>query len=381
MSARILLSAVLIVRNEERFLGECLRSIRDLADEVVIVDTGSTDRTREIARNAGARLHEFRWIDDFSAARNHALDLARGEWILYIDADERVRSCAAAELRAQLSDPSHVGYSVLLHARPGHTPYREMRIFRNHPTIRFRGIIHETIWPGITACRAARGGRIGRSDMVLEHHGYEGDQAHKHARNLPLLCRALREDPTRVFVLCHLATICLAIGREALAERAWGIALELVRSKRGRRLLPEDCLPYISLIQRRLAAGDDTGDLVAEARRRFPRNLQLVWLEGNQLAQSGQWADAVAVFERLVGCGEGGDIDETAGYDARLFGVWAFERLATCHFNLQNYAEGERFFGRAAACAPDTLEYRVKRALCARLAASMASRRAASSPA
>jgi glycosyltransferase involved in cell wall biosynthesis len=367
-----LLSAVLIVRNEERFLGECLRSIRDLADEVVVVDTGSTDRTREIAMDAGARLHQFQWVDDFSAARNHALDLARGEWILYVDADERVRSC---------SDQSHVGYSVLLHARPGHTPYREMRIFRNHPTIRFRGIIHETIWPGITAYRATCGGRIGRSSVVLEHHGYEGDQALKHARNLPLLSRALREDPTRVFVLCHLATICLAIGREALAERAWRIALDLVRSKRARRLLPEDCLPYISLIQRRLAAGDDTGDLVAEARRRFPRNLQLVWLEGNQLVQSGQWADAVAVFERLVGCGEGGDIDETAGYDARLFGVWAFERLATCHFNLQNYAEGERFFGRAAACAPDTLEYRVKRALCARLAASMASRRAASSPA
>jgi tetratricopeptide (TPR) repeat protein len=198
---------------------------------------------------------------------------------------------------------------------------------------------------------------------------------------LPLLCRALREDPTRVFVLCHLATICLAIGREALAERAWRIALELVRSKRGRRLLPEDSLPYISLIQRGLAAGDDTGDLVAEARRRFPGNLQLVWLEGNHLVQSGQWADAVAVFERLVGCGEGGDIDETAGYDARLFGVWAFERLAMCHFKLENYAEGERFFGRAAACAPDSVEYRVKRALCARLAASEANRGAASSPA
>jgi hypothetical protein len=301
------LSAALIVRNEERFLEGCLASIRDIADEIVVVDTGSTDRTREIARDAGARVHELAWCDDF-AARNHALGLARGEWILYIDADERVRSCHRAELRAQLSDPAYIGYSVLLHARPGHTAYRELRVFRGDPAIRFRGIIHETIWPALNAFRAARGGRIGRSSMALEHHGYEDEQHRKHARNLPLLSRSLRQDPTRVFALCHLATICAATGREDLAERAWTIALGLVRRKRGRGLLPEDILPYLTLL-RSLASGAAIDHLLSEAARLFPRDLQLLWLEGNGRMRDRRFEDAIPLFERLVTRGATGDFE------------------------------------------------------------------------
>src|SRR5262245_9349207 len=219
-SNEVLLSAALIVRNEERVLGGCLLSIRDVVDEIVVVDTGSRDRTPHIARNLGARLYDFPWRDDFSAARNHALDRARGEWILYIDADEALRPCDVGALRTQLSDSSHVGYRVLLHARPGLTPYWEMRLFRNDPAIRFRGVMHESIRPGIEAYRARHGGSVGESPLVIDHRGYEGDQLPKHWRNLPLLARALREDPRRVFVLCHLASVCAAIGRAGLAERA-----------------------------------------------------------------------------------------------------------------------------------------------------------------
>src|SRR5688500_10397342 len=81
-----LLSASLIVRNEERFLEACLRSLAGRADEIVVVDTGSTDRSRDIARDLGARVLDHEWADDFSAARNAAIDAARGAWILYIDA-------------------------------------------------------------------------------------------------------------------------------------------------------------------------------------------------------------------------------------------------------------------------------------------------------
>jgi tetratricopeptide (TPR) repeat protein len=360
-----LLSATLIVRNEERFLGDCLRSIQDVADEIVVVDTGSTDRTRHIARNLGARLYDFPWTDDFSAARNHALDRARGAWILYIDADERLRPCDADDLRVQLSDPAYVAYRVLLHARPNLTPYWEMRLFRNDPSIRFRGVMHENIWPGITAYRARRGGKVGRTRLVLDHKGYEGDQQHKHRRNLPLLSRALREDPTRVFVLCHLANVCLGIGKEGLAERAWHIALEVVRGKRAPGLVAEDSLPYLSLIHRGLAAGDDVEALLTEAEQRFPANLQLRWLRGKLLMRAARFAEAMPIFERLLGAGES---DYSTGYDTRLFAEFSLEALATCHFKLGQYAEGARFFERAAECSPDTLEYRVKRALCLHLA-------------
>jgi glycosyltransferase involved in cell wall biosynthesis len=361
----IQLSATLIVKNEERVLGDCLRSIAGIADEVVVVDTGSTDRTRHIARNLGARLFDFPWTGDFSAARNHALERARGEWILYIDADETVRACDPARLRAQLSDPSRVAYRVLLHVRPTVTPYLEMRLFRNDPLIRFRGVMHETIWPGIAAYRARRGGQVGDSGLVLDHSGYEGDQTPKHWRNLPLLSRALRDDPSRVFVLCHLASACVGIGREALAERAWRIALEIVRAKRGRGLIVDDVLPYISLIERELAAGGDPEILLSEAERQFPRNLQLRWLRGRALQRAGRYGDALPLFEGLIGAG---GADQTMGYDTRLFGELPLAAVAACQFKLGRYAEAARSFERAAASSPETLEYRVKRALCLDLA-------------
>jgi glycosyltransferase involved in cell wall biosynthesis len=366
--ASVQLSAPLIVRNEERFLPACLGSLRDVVDEIVVVDTGSTDRTREIARDFGACVHELAWADDFAAARNHALDLARGQWILYVDADERLRSGSLARLRAQLDDASHVGFQVLLHPRAGFTPYWELRLFRNHPLIRFKGVIHENIWPGIDAYRRAHGGRIGRSDLALDHEGYEGDQASKHERNLPLLERAVQDDPTRVYLWCHLASIHAARGDAAGAEQAWTRALEL--SRRRAWPLPEDALPYVGLIQWRGSRAEDVDRLLDEAMVRFRDNLQLVWLCGRTHMARGRFAEAIPHFERLVQCGETGEHDRSTAYDRRLFGVLSYDSLATCHFRLGHWATSRRYFELAAAEAPERLEYRVKQALCARYEAS-----------
>jgi hypothetical protein len=362
----VLLSAALIVRDEERFLGACLASLAGIVDETVVVDTGSTDGTREIALRSGARVGDFPWRDDFAAARNHALDLARGQWILYIDADERVRPFPPQRLRRQLEDQGLVGARVLLHPRPRFTPYRELRLFRNHPTIRFRGVIHENIWPALDAYRALRGGAIGESDLVVDHEGYEGTQDGKHARNLPLLRRALAEDPSRVFCWCHLASIHLSLGEAGPAEEAWRSALAVVRRKRW--LIAEDSLPYAGLIGLALADGRPADDLLSEARERFPGNLQLRWLQGRALMQAGGWREAIALIEDVAARGASGDFAHDLAYDERLFTVQSWEALGACHFKLGQYGESARYFGLAASHAPEKLEYRVKRALAARLA-------------
>src|SRR6516225_959689 len=80
----------MIVRDEERYLAGCLESVADLVDEIIVVDTGSTDSTPDIARRFGARVSHFQWVDDFSAARNESLRHATGEWIFWLDADERL---------------------------------------------------------------------------------------------------------------------------------------------------------------------------------------------------------------------------------------------------------------------------------------------------
>lgn len=84
------LSLSMIVKNEERFLPGCLESVKGLVDEIVIVDTGSTDGTKKIAESCRAKIIDFKWCDDFSAARNESLRHVTGDWVLYLDADERL---------------------------------------------------------------------------------------------------------------------------------------------------------------------------------------------------------------------------------------------------------------------------------------------------
>lgn len=84
----MILSLCLIAKNEEKALPQCLNSVKDVVEEMVVLDTGSCDRTVEIARQFGAKVHHFTWCNDFSAARNEALKYVSGDWVLVLDADE-----------------------------------------------------------------------------------------------------------------------------------------------------------------------------------------------------------------------------------------------------------------------------------------------------
>ena len=361
----MLLSAALIVRDEAEQLGGCLASIKDLVDEIVVVDTGSVDGTREVAHRFGARLFEFPWNDDFAEARNRGLEFVRGEWVLYIDADERALPCDIAAVREQLADPSYAAHEVLLRPRPLHTPYWILRLFRSDSAIRFQGAIHENIWPAVQAFCGGKL-RVGRSPLLLDHIGYEGDQVSKHRRNLPLLQKALRHDPTRIFSWCHLADIHAAFGEQDLAMNALEKALAMVRTRR--KPAADDVLPYVRLIHNRLENGRDVADLLAEALDRFPANMQFIWLEGRAHMTAGRYELAIPLFLRLVNRHQDSAFDHASAYDARIFGVFAYDSLATCYFRLRRYEESRRYYQLAAEADPGNLEYRTKRQLCANLA-------------
>ena len=109
------LSLCMIVKNEEKNLAPCLRSIRDVADEMIIVDTGSTDKTKEIACVFGAKIFDIAWTGDFSAARNYSLQQAEGDWVLVLDADEVISGLDHDELKTLIAKktPTPVAYSVI----------------------------------------------------------------------------------------------------------------------------------------------------------------------------------------------------------------------------------------------------------------------------
>jgi glycosyltransferase involved in cell wall biosynthesis len=230
-----LVSAAMIVRNEERFLAGCLDSIAGLVDEIIVVDTGSTDRTPDIAAAHGARVRHHRWREDFSAARNEALDHAAGDWILYIDADERVRPYDRARLEQELGDPLLCATTVRFHPRTGYTAYPEHRLFRRDPRIRFRGAIHETMMPDIDRMIETGQGRRGSSNLTIDHLGYDGDQSHKLQRNLTILEKEVRVKPERMYLWWHLGTVYRDLGRMEEAEAAW---LTGIRDRPSRAAVP-----------------------------------------------------------------------------------------------------------------------------------------------
>jgi glycosyltransferase involved in cell wall biosynthesis len=161
------LSVCMIVKNEEKHLAYCLNSLSPAADEVIVVDTGSTDKTKEIAEAFGARVYDFEWINDFSAARNHSLSKAQGDWILVMDADEVISAQDYAKLRKLLTKKKDIAYELVTRnyvhrtagdgwvcndnsyiyeqAGRGWFPSRKVRLFPNNEKIRFEKPIHELV--------------------------------------------------------------------------------------------------------------------------------------------------------------------------------------------------------------------------------------------
>lgn len=215
-SAELRLSACLIVKNEEQFLSGCLASLCGVADEVVVVDTGSTDRTVEIAKAAGARVFREEWRNDFSAARNRSLDEASGDWILVIDADERLQPGQAELLRRLLANAQTDAYQLLIVNFPSDDDARTIShrigLFRNRREYRYQGLVHEQIGPSILKA----GGRIQTSDVRLDHLGYDHKVRvlrNKESRNVSLIQHALKHDPADPFMRYNLAQEHYVAGR------------------------------------------------------------------------------------------------------------------------------------------------------------------------
>lgn len=201
----ILVTLCMIVKNEEHNLPYCLDSIRDFVDEIIITDTGSKDKTVDIAKSYNAKISYFEWIDDFSAARNESLKLANGEWILYLDADEILQKNDFTKLRKFLSNlDDSIGainctISSLVKRTDREAENQEgsyPRLFRNYifPFIKFDGKVHEQVSNSLNKLNKS----VINSDLVILHKGYfiSEDNLNKKAdRNISMLYKQLNEKP------------------------------------------------------------------------------------------------------------------------------------------------------------------------------------------
>ena len=184
------LSLAMIVRNEENHLRGCLDSIREVVDEIVIVDTGSTDSTIEIAQEYNATIYSFEWINDFSAARNYALSKCTGEWILTLDADERLDERSVSELIRITSNKQKIGYYCTVKNYDSDTKrehsIRSIRLFANFEKASYSGKVFEQIDSSLLE----QGVALINSKIQINHIGYDFTKEEKEAkakRNLFLL--------------------------------------------------------------------------------------------------------------------------------------------------------------------------------------------------
>jgi glycosyltransferase involved in cell wall biosynthesis len=185
---RPLLSLCMIVKNEEKNIEQCLKSVQGLADEIIVTDTGSTDNTVEIAKSLGAKIEHFKWTKDFSAARNYCISKAASRWIIWLDADDRLPKETTTVLRQILSKEitTKVFYFVVCNAEEGKNGVRfsQIRVFPNNPKIIFEGKIHEQILPSIRKLKLTEV----KLPLEIFHIGYSNpaELKEKQTRNLEL---------------------------------------------------------------------------------------------------------------------------------------------------------------------------------------------------
>jgi tetratricopeptide (TPR) repeat protein len=228
------LTACLIVRDEERHLANCLHSIAEVADQIVIIDTGSVDQSVEIAKAFGATVGEFTWTNDFAAARNESLRLATGSWVLWIDADERLAPGALPTLLSAMIRTHIGGYAIDIvnylseettEDRFVHSP---CRLFQRLEGVAFEGTIHEQVGPSIERL----GLPIARLDGThFDHFGYrqdEMDAKSKAARNFAAITAALEHDPEDGFQWFNLGNAHFTAGDYEQAAAALARATDLV---------------------------------------------------------------------------------------------------------------------------------------------------------
>lgn len=192
------ISLAMIVKNEEKHIRNCLESVKNIVDEIVIADTGSIDNTIKIAEEFNAHIYDFEWCDDFAAARNFAAEKCTGDWILVLDADE----CVSLGDRKTLDDFIKMNNKSIgrieqhnKYLEGNEVAYSSEYISRFYPReIKFTGLVHEQLDSDLQ--------RI-KMNFRVEHSGYFNTD--KSSRNLPLLLKMLKDDKEDTYILYQIA--------------------------------------------------------------------------------------------------------------------------------------------------------------------------------
>jgi tetratricopeptide (TPR) repeat protein len=305
------LSLCMIVRDEEEMLPRCLAAVAPAVDEIVIVDTGSKDRTIEIAREFGAKIIEREWTGSFSDARNASFEAATGDWIIYLDADEVLVAEDVNRLKALTGRVWREAFYLVETSYTGQLgdgaaiTNSALRVFRNRPHYRFEGRLHEQIAHHLPTFVA---GRIEQSSVRIDHYGYLGavrDAKEKSRRNIELLLAQRAESAPSAFLHFNLGTEYAVVGDHFAALKELESAWTLVEGQ------GEEAHDYVpALVQRIVNSLHYSGrheEAIARARdglRRFPGFTDLVFVQAQASVALGREDEAIGYWEQCIEMGD-----------------------------------------------------------------------------
>jgi tetratricopeptide (TPR) repeat protein len=348
------LSACIIARDNTRTIEACIRSIIPHVDEVIVVDTGSKDDTPKIAARLGARVEHFKWIDDFSAARNESIKHARGRWIFWMDTDDVIDPANGRQLRQLIrrAQPSTLGFVISVHCPGGGadgdssvTVVSHVKLFRNRPDLRFDGRIHEQILRAINAAS----GEVAWSDLFVLHSGYDHSpegQKRKLERDLRILHQELKERPEHPFTLFNLGMTYADVGEYRQAADYLHRSLKASGPKEShlRKV-------YALLVNcyRNLELPHVAEDWCRQGLEKFPLDAELRFYQGNLHHEAGRLAEAVRSFQHLL------EVKEEAhyqSYDRGIDGFKSRQNLAVIYEQMGELAKAEEEWRRIVAEIP-----------------------------
>lgn len=278
------ISACVITKNEAKNISRCLQSVKDIVNEIIVVDTGSTDTTVAIAKQAGAQVFHYQWNNDFAAARNYALEQAKGDWIIFLDADEYIAADKIENVRP-LIDKIHGNRKIEavrcqmnnLEGIDGslRSSNPTIRIFRRSPVIRYQGRIHESVYKCGKPIKMIN---VTTRLLVIYHTGYTGETViEKIRRNTVLLEEEVKSGIVRDLTYSYLSD---GYWRNGKYEKAIQYAQKAIQEMK--QLISEiDYKPYVFLISSMTQLKAYSEEVVAatcnEAIERFPHHPE-IWL-------------------------------------------------------------------------------------------------------
>ncbi|HYW19873.1 MAG TPA: glycosyltransferase [Nodularia sp. (in: cyanobacteria)] len=214
------LSLCMIVKNEAATLPKCLHSVQGVVDEMIILDTGSSDRTPHIAHELGAKVYHFQWCDDFSAARNAALQYVTGDWILVLDADETLTPSIVPQMMSAIQSEEYLLINLVRQeVGAEQSPYSLVsRLFRNHPQIHFQRPYHALVDDSVSAILTQEPHwQIGYLQGIgILHKGYQKTaiaQNNKYAKAQTTMETFLATHPDDPYVCSKLGALYVQIGK------------------------------------------------------------------------------------------------------------------------------------------------------------------------